>query len=321
MVLITVQDILTGIFGAPSIVATVIASQAMSPKRAIVLSTVAQLIGPCLFGVAVATAVGSAVIDPRSMTPCILYAALISTVVWMLCAWYFRIPSSSTHALIGGLIGAVFAALGLSAIHESGLLKILLSLILTAPLGILIGFMIARFCRFMTRKSSLRRDYHFNRGQLIFAVFLGLTVGSNNAQNAMGITVLGLMATGFLSKFEVPLWVIIGSAVCLAAGNLFGGMRLMRTTGTHFFEVRPLHGFSAEMSSSVIILLSSLVGGDVSTTHVTSMSIVGAGAAEGVKQVQWRFVQRVLLTWVVTIPATAVLACMICLLLRRAGLP
>lgn len=321
LILITAQDALTGVFGAPSIVATIIASEAMSPRRALILSTLAQLVGPCLFGVAVATTVGSEVVDPSRMTPSILYAGLTATVVWMLVAWYWRIPSSSTHALIGGLVGAVFAALGVSAIHETGLLKIVLGLLLTAPLGVVIGFLIARFCRMLTARARSVGEHHFNRGQLIFAVFLGLTVGSSNAQNAMGITVLGLMATGHLSKFEIPFWVILGSAVCLAAGNLIGGMRLMRSTGMGFFHVRPLHGFSAEMSSSMIILVSSLVGGGVSTTHVTSMSIVGAGVAESARAVQWRFVQRVLLTWVLTIPVTATLACLIWLVLNRLGVP
>ncbi len=321
LLLITAQGALTGVFGAPSIVATIIASEAMQPRRAIILSTLAQLIGPCLFGVAVATTVGSEVVDPLRMTPSILYGALIATVVWMLIAWYRRIPSSSTHALIGGLLGAVFAALGVSAIRETGLLKILLGLALTAPLGVLFGFLITRCCHLLTRSSKTQLDRHFNRGQLIIAVFLGLTVGSSNAQKAMGLMVLGLMATGFLHKFEVPVWVIVGSAVCLAFGNLVGGMRLIQSAGTGFFQVRPLHGFSAEMSSSMIILVSSLVGGGVSATHVTSMSIVGAGAAESTRLVQWRFVQRVLLTWVITIPITAALACLLCLALKRLGIP
>lgn len=316
--LVSAQDTLTGVFGAPSIVATMIASKAMAPRRAILLSTCAQLIGPCVFGVAVATSIGSEVIDPRAITPAIILAALGATVVWMLAAWFWRIPCSSTHALVGGLVGAGFAGLGPSAIHQSGLLKIVLGLTLTAPLGILVGFGIARLCRLLTRLQHA--DRHFNRGQFVVALFLGLAVGSNNAQNAMGITVLGLMSTGFLPKFMVPLWVIVGSGVCLALGNFVGGMRLMRSVGTQFVEVRPLHGFSAEMSSTLIIIASSLVGGDVSTTHVTSMSIVGAGASESIRAVQWRFVKRVLLTWVLTIPLTAILAGCITLALMRAGI-
>ncbi len=320
LLLITAQDALTGVFGAPSIVATIVASRAMSSRRAIALSTLAQLIGPLLFGVAVATTLGSDVVDPKVITPNILYGALIATVLWMVLAWYLRIPSSSTHALVGGLIGAVSAALGPSAIHTTGLLKILVALMLTAPLGVIGGFLIARFCRLLT--AGIRQiDRRFNQGQFVMALFLGLAVGSNNAQNAMGVTVLGLMSTGFLSKFEIPVWVIIASGVGLALGNLVGGMRLTHSVGTQFCDVQPLHGFSAEMSSAVIIAASSLVGGDVSTSHVTSMSIVGAGVAESRASVQWRFVKRVLLTWVLTIPVTATIACLVCLALTRLGIP
>lgn len=306
--LVAVQDILTGIFGAPSIVATMIASRAMGARKAILMSTLAQLIGPFLFGVAVATAVGAEVVEASIITPSILYAALGSTVFWMLFSWYLRIPSSSTHALIGGLVGASLAAFGPIAIHGSGLLKILISLTLTAPLGILGGYLIARGCYWLARNATPHINQRFNQGQLMIAIFLGFAVGSSNAQNAMGITVLCLLATGSLSQFEVPTWVIAGSAVCLALGNLIGGMRVMKTVGMQFFRIRPLHGFSAEFSSTAIIIASSLLGGDVSTTHVTSMSIIGAGAAERLSIVRWGFVQRVLLTWVVTIPITALVA-------------
>jgi PiT family inorganic phosphate transporter len=319
LLLVAVQDILTGIFGAPGIVATMIASRAMTPRRALILSTLAQLIGPLLFGVAVATAVGSEIIDSSGITPAALYAALGSTVFWMLFAWYLRIPSSSTHALIGGMVGAALAALGPSAIHTSGLLKILLSLTLTAPLGIIVGYFVTRLCYWLASSASPRISHRFNQGQFIASLFLGLAIGSSNAQNAMGVTVFGLLAIGVLPKFEVPIWVIVTSAICLALGNLIGGMRLMRSVGSQFFRIRPIHGFSAEVSSAAIIAVSSLVGGDVSTTHVTSMSIIGAGAAERISMVRWGFVQKVLLTWVLTIPLTALLAGLIYLALIVLG--
>lgn len=318
--LVAVQDILTGVFGAPSIVATMIASRAMGPRSAILLSTLAQLIGPFLFGVAVATAVGAEIVEAKIITPMMLYAALGSTVFWMLFSWYVRIPSSSTHALIGGLVGAVVTGYGPAAIHGSGLLKILVSLTLTAPLGIIGGYLIARGCYWLAKNATPHINQHFNQGQLIVAIFLGFAVGSSNAQNAMGITILCLLATGYLSQFEVPIWVVAASAVCLALGNLIGGMRVMKTVGMQFFRIRPLHGFSAEFSSTAIIIASSLMGGDVSTTHVTSMSIIGAGAAERLSIVRWGFVQRVLLTWVVTIPSTALVAGILFLILGTLGI-
>jgi inorganic phosphate transporter, PiT family len=312
LLLVAVQDILTGVFGAPSIVATMIASRAMGPRRAILLSTVAQFVGPLLFGVAVATTVGAGVVEPLAITPPMLYAALGATVFWMLLSWHLRIPSSSTHALIGGLVGAVVAALGPSAIHGQGLLKIILSLTLTAPLGIIGGFLIARLCYWLAQNATPHVNHRFNQGQFAASVFLGLAIGSTNAQNAMAVMALSLLATGFLTRFEVPTWVIVASAGCLALGNLVGGMRLMHSIGTRFFRVRPIHGFSAEASSALIIAASALIGGNVSTTHVTSMSIIGAGTAERLSMVRWGFVQRVLLTWILTIPLTATLAAGLC---------
>lgn len=308
LILVIVQDILTGIFGAPSIVATMIASEAMTPRRAIVLSTLAQLIGPFVFGVAVASAVGSEVVEAHGLTPIMLCAAISATVFWMVFAWFCRIPSSSTHALLGGLIGVVLIGLGPSAIHGGGLLKILISLALTAPLGFLGGFVMTRLCYWLAKQGTEHADHRFNQGQRIASFFLGLAVGSSNAQNAMGITALGLVAAGELSTFEVPTWVIALSAVFLAMGNLVGGMRLVHSVGKDFFQIRPIHGFGAELSSVAVIAVSSLVGSNVSTTHVTSMAIVGAGSAERISNVRWRFVNKVLLTWVFTIPLTALLA-------------
>ncbi|MEP7292161.1 MAG: inorganic phosphate transporter [Chloroflexota bacterium] len=320
LVLVAIQDMLTGILGAPGIISTLIASRAMSARRAIYLSTITQLLGPLVFGVAVASVIGSEVIESQAITPVVLYAALSSTVIWMLVSWLLRIPSSSTHALIGGLLGAVLIALGPAGVHGSGLLKILLSLTLTAPLGIIGGFLVMhgvhwlsrrpnwRIHQHSTRRSIRRIERRFNQGQYVASLFLGLAIGSNNAQNAMGITALGLLSTGFSAKFEIPLWVIIGSAACLALGNLVGGTRLINSVGGQFFSIQPIHGFSAEVSSALIIGVSSLVGGNVSTTHVTSMSIIGAGAAESLSTVRWRFVRRVLLVWVITIPSTALLA-------------
>lgn len=308
LALIAVQDALTGVFGAPSIVATLIASRAMGPRHALLLSTIAQLIGPFLFGVAVAGAVGDEIVSQSAVFPSTMGAALTATVVWMVVSWYFRIPSSSTHALIGGLVGAVWSDGGAEAIHGDGLLKIILSLTLTAPLGIIGGFLLERACYRLARGASPRINALFNRGQVGASLFLGFAIGSNNAQNAMGVTVLSLIATGHLTHFVVPTWVIAFSAVCLALGNLFGGMRVMKSVSRDFFRIRPIHGLSAELSSAAIIAASSLAGGDVSTTHVTNMSIIGAGAAERLSMVRWGFVQKVLMTWVITIPVTALLA-------------
>lgn len=320
LLLLAIQDVLTGIFGAPSIVATMIASRAMSPRRAIYLSTFAQLIGPLLLGVAVASTVGEHVVRSQGITTVELCAALISTIFWMILSWYLRIPSSSTHALIGGLVGAVLAALGPSAIQIGGLIKVIASLTLTAPLGLIGGFVVTHFNYWLVRRARPQVAQRFNQGQLVASTLLGFAIGSTNAQNVMGITTLGLVVAGVQQQFEVPPWVIVGSAICLAVGNLLGGMRVIHTVGMKYFRIRPIHGFSAEVSSALIIAISALLGGNASTTHVTSMSIVGAGAAERIAMVRWGVVQRVVITWLLTIPMTALLAGLLVLLLGALGL-
>ncbi|MCC7452101.1 MAG: inorganic phosphate transporter [Anaerolineae bacterium] len=319
-VLVSVQNVLVGVLGAPGIVATMIASHALGPRRALLLSTVGQFLGPFLFGVAVAGVVGNEVVNAQALTPLALYAALSATIIWMAATWYLGIPSSSTHALIGGMVGAAFAAAGPSAVHGDGLFKVVASLIMTAPLGLVIGFIMVRVCYWLFKDATPRINRLFNHGQWIAGLGLGLAIGSNNAQNAMGIMALGLVLTGVLPRFEVPNWVVVVSAIGLAAGNLIGGMRLIRSVGGRFFQVRPIHGFSAEIASGMIIGVSSLVGGDVSTTHVTSLAIVGAGAAERMSMVRWGFVQHVILTWVLTIPLTAALAGLTYLMLHLIGI-
>lgn len=312
-------DVLIGVLTAPSIVATMIASRAMGPQRALLLSTIAELIGPFLFGVAVASVIGSQVIDVERVTPMTLHAVLASALVWHLLAYYLRIPTSSSHALIGGMVGAVVAAAGPGAIHGSGLLKVLASLILTAPLGLVGGFLMVRFCYWLARNATPKVNHTFNQGQLVVSFGLGLAIGTNEAQRTMGLIALGLVLTKSTDHFEIPPWVIAISALGLALGNLVGGMRIIRTVGMKFFPIRPIHGFSAETASALIIGVSSLLGGIVSTSHLTNLSVIGAGAAERLSMVRWGFVRYLVIAWLFTIPVTAVLGGLIFELLRILG--
>ncbi len=312
-------DVMTGMLSAPSIVATIIASRAMSPRKALLMSTLAELVGPFMFGLAVANVIGDEVVDVRQLTPAVMYAALSATIVWMLFSWYVRIPSSSSHVLVGGLLGSVFVASGPSAIGVNGFLKVLASLTLTLPLGVLGGFLMVRLCYWIARNASPKINRRFNQGQLVASFGLGLAIGSNSAQRAMGVMALGLVMTGVTPQFEIPLWVIAVCAVGLALGNLLGGMRLIQTIGARFFQIRPIHGFSAETASASLIIVTSLLGGMVSTTHLTSLSVIGAGAAERISMVRWGFVQDVMVAWVLTIPVTAILGGLLYLLFRFLG--
>jgi inorganic phosphate transporter, PiT family len=314
-----IQDVLIGIFSAPGIIATMIASRSMSPRKAVLLSTVTQLIGPLLFGVTVAHVIGSEVFNTSVVTSVVLLVALSSTIIWMVISYYLHVPSSSTHALLGGLLGSVLVAAGPDAVYSSGLLKILISLAITAPLAMLGGFIMVRLSYWAVRNASPRINDRFNQGQWLTSIGLGMVVGSINAQNVMGMMTLALVLTGFIPQFEVPGWVIGLSALGLAFGNLIGGTRLIKTVGARFFQVRPIHGFSAQVASAVIIGIALRLGGNVSATHVTSMAVVGAGAAERLSMVRWGFVQNVLLTWLVTIPFTALLGGLVYMGLSRIG--
>ncbi len=312
-------DVLIGVLSAPSIVATMIASRAMGPHRALLLSTLAELIGPFLFGVAVANVIGAQVIDIDRVTPVAIQAVLASALVWHLLSYYLRIPTSSSHSLIGGMVGAVVVAAGPGAIHGDGLLKVIISLTLTAPLGMIGGFLMVRFCYWLARNATPRVNHTFNQGQLVVSFGLGLAIGTNEAQRIMGLLALGLVLTRVSDHFEIPTWVTAISALGLALGNLVGGMRVIRTVGMKFFPIRPIHGFSAETASAVIIAVSSMLGGLVSTTHLTNLAVIGAGAAERLSIVRWGFVRYIVIAWLFTIPVTAVLGGLIFVVFRILG--
>lgn len=298
---------INGIHDSSNIVATVISTRAMRPRQALWLAAIAEGIGPLIFGVAVATAIGDEVVDSEAMTLPVVYAALIAAIGWNLITLILGIPSSTSHSLIGGLIGAVWGGFGYEALKIAGVVKILAALFLSPVIGMLAGYWTIKLLFFLTRAASPRVNVWFKRGQILTSGLLALSHGSNDAQKTMGIITLGLVATGDLTRFEVPMWVILASAGAIAGGTLLGGWSLIKTLGSKFYRVRAIHGFTAQASSSAVILGAALLGGPVSTTHVVSSAIVGAGSAERVQKVRWGVVNNILVSWVVTIPASALL--------------
>lgn len=294
-----------GLHDSSNVVATVISTRAMSPRRALWMAAIANGVGPLVFGVAVAKTIGDEVVSKDAVTLPVVYASLLAAIVWNIATLLFGIPSSTSHALIGGIMGAVWAGFGLKAIEPSGLTKVMIALFMSPILGGLAGYWIVKLAFFLARGASPRINNWFKRGQLLTAATLAISHGSNDAQKTMGIIALGLGATGHLDTFHIPLWVILASAVAIGAGTLFGGWSLIRTLGGKFYRVRPVHGFSAQTASSVVILGAALLGGPVSTTHVVSSAIVGAGSAERVQKVRWGVVQNIVLSWFLTIPAAA----------------
>jgi inorganic phosphate transporter, PiT family len=301
-------DFLNGLHDSSNIVATMISSRALSPQKALGLTAVAHFVGPFLFGVAVATTIGSEVVDPSAINSAVIVAALVSAIIWNLITWYFGWPSSTSHALIGGMIGAVVMAAGFDTVKLAGLEKVLIALFLSPILGLVLGYLMLKLLYFLARGSSPKINSVFRRSQLATSVALALSHGTNDAQKTMGIIAMAMVTTGYVAEFQVPWWVITLSASAIALGTATGGWRLIKTLGGKFFKIRPIHALGSQLTSASIILGAALLGGPVSTTQVVSSAIMGSGSADRVSKVRWTVARDIALAWVLTIPVAALLA-------------
>ncbi len=304
-------DFLNGIHDSSNIVATMITSRAFSPRVALGITASAHFAAPFLFGVAVAETIGHEIVPAQHINVDVIIAALVSAIVWNLLTWFFGIPSSSSHALIGGLIGAVGIAVGLHTIILDGLAKVLIALFSSPIIGLFGGYLFTKLVFYLARGATPRINWFFKRSQIITALALAFSHGTNDAQKTMGIITLALVTTGYLADFSVPTWVIALSAGAIALGTGLGGWRLIRTLGGKFYKIQPVHGFSAQSTSALVILGASLLGGPVSTTQVVSSAILGVGAAERLNKVRWNVASDILVAWVITIPITALIAALV----------
>lgn len=301
-------DFLNGMRDSSNIVATMISSRAFTPRTALTLTAVAELLGPFLFGVTVAKTIGSEVVQAQVLTLNVLAACLVAAILWNIITWFFGIPSSSSHALIGGLVGAVAVSVGVDAIKMNGLGKVLIALFVSPLVGFVIGFLVTRLIFFLAQSATPRINEFFKRGQIVTAIGMAFSHGTNDAQKTMGIITLCLMIGGVLPTFTVPMWVVGASALAISLGTAMSGRRLIRTLGGKFYKIRPVHSFSTQMSSAFVIMLASLVGVPVSTSQVVSSAIIGVGSSERLSKVRWGVAGDILMAWVVTIPASALLA-------------
>lgn len=308
IVLAVTFEFLNGIHDSSNIVATMISSRAFSPRVAMGVTALAHFIAPFIFGVAVATTIGHDIVAAETISINVLNAALISAIIWNLLTWFLGIPSSSSHALIGGLIGAVSAGAGFNSIEFGGLEKIIIALFVSPVIGLILGYYFTKLIFFMARGATPKINWFFKRSQIITAIALALSHGTNDAQKTMGIITLGLVTAGVLPTFEVPMWVVAVSATSIALGTAVGGWRLIKTLGSKFYKIRPVHGFSIQMTSAFVIFGASIVGGPVSTTQVVSSAVMGVGAAERFSKVRWGVAKDIMLAWLVTLPAVALLA-------------
>ena len=307
---------LTGFHDSANVVATMIASRALSPRFALGLAAVANLIGPLLFGTAVAKMVGEGIVASESITITVVIAALLSASIWSLITWWYGIPSSSSHALVGGLVGGAIAFGGVGMVVWDGLLIVFTALFLSPILGFVFGWIILRVTLFLVRGATPKINITFNRLQLFTATALALSHGTNDAQKTMGIIALGLVTLGLQQTFSIPLWVILANAIAIGLGTALGGWRIIHTLGGKFYRIRPIPSLTSQATSAGVILGASILGGPVSTTHVVSSSIVGVGAAERLSKVRWSNLTDIGMAWLVTIPLTTVLAAIFYYILR-----
>jgi PiT family inorganic phosphate transporter len=303
-----VFDFLNGVHDSSNIVATMIASRAFRPGTALGLTAIANFLGPFLFGVAVATTIGDEVAQSTSINLDVIIACLFGAIVWNVLTWFLGIPSSSSHALIGGMIGAVLAGAGFGAIKLHGLEKVLIALFASPLIGFAFGFIITRLIFFLVRNASIEINEFFKRGQLITALGMAFSHGTNDAQKTMGIITLSLLIGGTIDKFKVPMWVIAISAGAIALGTALGGWRLIRTLGGRFYKIRPIHSFSTQLTSGVVILTASFLGLPVSTSQVVSSAIIGVGSSESFGKVRWSVAEEIVMAWFITIPASALVS-------------
>ena len=301
-------DFLNGFNDSANVAATIIASRAMSARGALTLAALANLAGPFLFGVAVAETIGAEVADPRTISIAVILAALLAASLWDLVTWYFGIPVSSSHALVGGIVGAAATGSGFAAIQAQGLWKIAIALLASPLLGFVVALLIMQATLWLLRDATPKANVMLSRAQVLTATALALSHGANDAQKTMGVIAMGLLTLGFTPAFVVPWWVVLLSASAIALGTAVGGWRIIRTLGTRFYRIHLIHGFTSQLASAAVVLGASLAGGPVSTTQVVSMSILGAGAAERKSQVRWTGLNDIVLAWALTLPATALLA-------------
>lgn len=300
-------DFLNGFHDSANVVATAIASRAMSPRSALAMSALTNFAGPFLFGVAVATTIGNEVITQQAVTIPVALAALSSAIIWNILTWWLGIPSSSSHALIGGFVGAAITGFGVGVIQAGGMEKVLIGLFISPFLGLGLGYLVMRMVWSFGTLMSPRASSFFQYSQWLTTMALGLSHGTNDAQKTMGILAMGLVAFGVQESFAVPSWVILASATAMALGTALGGWRLIKTMGAGFYRVRPLHAFSSQVASFGIIIGAALWGAPVSTTQVISSSIVGAGSAERINKVRWGVAMQIVSAWLLTIPFTGLL--------------
>ena len=300
-------DYINGFHDTANAIATSVSTRALSPQVAVIMAGCLNFIG-ALYSTGVAKTIGGDIIKSASLVnQQVIIAALFGAIVWNLLTWWFGIPSSSSHALVGGLLGAVITASGIDAINMIGIEKIFLSLVLSPIIAMGSGYLIMiGMLWIFGRFSPHSLNAGFKRMQLLSASLMSFSHGSNDAQKAMGIITLALLSSGHIPTLEVPMWVKLSCAVAMGMGTMVGGWKIIKTMGGRIFKLEPINGFAADLNSAIVIFAATNLHLPVSTTHVVSGSIMGVGSAKRVSAVRWTVAQQMLFAWILTIPFAAI---------------
>lgn len=305
-------DYINGFHDTANAIATSVSTRAISPKKAILMTAVLNFLGALVSTGVAKTIGGDIVLSPDLIDSSIMCAALLGAIIWNLLTWMWGIPSSSSHALIGGVIGAVGVSAGFGALNEQGILKIFLSLILSPVVAMVGGYIIMKVLLFIFgRFSPIALNDRFRNMQVLSAILMAFSHGSNDAQKAMGIITLTLLSGGYISTMNVPTWVKLACATSMACGTAVGGWKIISTMGTKIFKMETINGFAADLNSALTIFTATFLHLPVSTTHVVSGSIMGVGSSKRIKAVNWGVARSMVMAWCVTIPLSAIMSALI----------
>lgn len=318
IILATIFDFINGFHDTANAIATSVSTRVLTPKIAVLMAAILNMVG-ALSGTAVAATVGKGIVDAASVTQITVVSALLSAIIWDIITWYFGLPTSSSHAILSSIVGASIATAGTGVIIQKGVYKVLIGLIVSPLLGVILGFLLMLFLIWLFRRAAPSVvSKLFGRLQIVSAAYMAFSHGNNDAQKTMGIITMALVSYHKLPDFQVPMWVIVLCATAMACGTAAGGWRIIKTLGMRLVALRPINGFAAETAAATIIEIASRIGLPLSTTHIISSTIMGVGASKRLSAVRWGIGGNIIMAWIITLPACAVLAWVFCKLLHLA---
>jgi len=305
-----VFDFINGFHDAANSIATIVSTRVLSPRHAVMLAALFNFVAAFFIGVQVAKTIGTGIVNPSIIENHLILAALLGAIIWNLITWYYGLPSSSSHALIGGLIGAGLVKGGTAVLVWQGIIKTAVFIVLSPTIGLVLGFIFMVIVLNLSRNSSVSRsEALFRKLQLVSAAIYSLSHGMNDAQKTMGIIAMVLFSSGFMGPvFHIPFWVMISCYLVIAMGTMAGGWRIVKTMGTKITKLRPMGGFCAETAAAFSIIGASIAGIPVSTTHTITGAIMGVGSTHRLTAVRWGIAGTIVWAWILTIPITALIS-------------